>query len=709
MINDGDFKKPKAGSRKKATSTKKSADIIFNKPKAASRKKATSTKKPADIIFKKPKAGSRKKATSTKKPADIISKTSTTASRKKATSTKKPADIISKTSTAASRKKATSTKKQADIISKTSTAASRKKATSTKKQADIISKTSTAASRKKATSTKKQADIISKTSTAASRKMRRPAYKLANTVLKEPKVETTQKMKMPIDKSLGMVPKISKTKNGGIISKKYVTKRTHKWVAVSIAALALAAAATAAGIVAYYVSEGDVIKPLQVLSEKTNGGGGNTVSFNASELNGIAMINPDGDKKELQNDIVRMVQSNVFKDINANDLVDKDVTLGTAFLGQTSMLGKGIANTNNKLESLWENFIEKHFVKASISGTTVNQNLLSTTTAADRTSLDDLTDTSGPLGIISDLFIGTTANPKSFHVTGNSVLAGDLSVTGDVTVGSVITPAGLTVTAETTLDGNTQIISTAPSAGLSEKTLTIGYEGTNAASTLDDSTTIIYGNLDLRNAHVTGLAAAGVVPAVGTTAEIEIAGDISFTASSPSATINLADLGVTDQDRVNLFITLEFNPDTTTYAGAPDGWTHFQVIQIDLSSGATNFDQTFTLMVPYSLRSPDVLTGNSLAGGGTTNTGTALNFHEGGILRFEPEIRIRKVTLPNGELGLEFTGPVWAASNYGNTGNFGSAAPNQQLSASDTRDIRDKFIGTAQNAKLRTFVGKVNS
>ena len=254
------------------------------------------------------------------------------------------------------------------------------------------------------------------------------------------------------------------------IKKRYVTKKAHRWAAFAVTFFALAAAAAGAGAVAYFILEGD-LKPKEPTPVS---------ELKVGQLQGANLIKPQSEKKQLQNDIAEMVQASAMQQVSADDLTSPDATFQTVFLGQTSMLGKGITNVNEKVESLWDNFINKHFMKASVSGTSVAHDVF-VTTSADSSALDSLSDTTGPLGISSNLFVGTTADPKTLHVTG-----------------------------ETILNENTRIINEPPTSGsTNQKMLIIGYSGVDDTITTDDSTTMIHGNLDLTGAIVVGLSVSG--------------------------------------------------------------------------------------------------------------------------------------------------------------------------------------------------------
>ena len=175
-------------------------------------------------------------------------------------------------------------------------------------------------------------------------------------------------------------------------------------------------------------------------------------------------VNPDNENAALQQDIENLRNISVTK----SSLSSYGVSFNDYFLAQSKMLGKGIANVNDKVQVVWNNFIDKHFMKARVIGTSVIQDSFSIT-SFNNSDLTSLNDTTGPLGISSNLFVGSTADPKTLHVTGDTVLDRELDVEGDikakgslnlmgaanllsnVTVGSTTTAADLTVTGETNL------------------------------------------------------------------------------------------------------------------------------------------------------------------------------------------------------------------------------------------------------------------
>ena len=294
--------------------------------------------------------------------------------------------------------------------------------------------------------------------------------------------------------------------------KGFVTKKAHRWAVFAVTFFALAAAAAGAGAVAYFILEGD-LKPKEPTPVS---------ELKVGQLQGANLIKPQSEKKQLQNDIAEMVQARAVQQVSADDLTNPDATFQTVFLGQTSMLGKGITNVNEKVESLWDNFINKHFMKASVSGTSVAHDAFATT-SADSSALDSLSDTTGPLGISSNLFVGTTADPKTLHVTG-----------------------------ETILNENTRIINEPPTSGsTNQKMLIIGYSGADDTITTDDSTTMIHGNLDLTGAIVVGLSVSGSTTSTSlvVTDTVEVRGTTTLlnTVTIGDTTGTAADLTVTGE------------------------------------------------------------------------------------------------------------------------------------------------------------------
>ena len=294
--------------------------------------------------------------------------------------------------------------------------------------------------------------------------------------------------------------------------KGFVTKKAHRWAVFAVTFFALAAAAAGAGAVAYFILEGD-LKPKEPTPVS---------ELKVGQLQGANLIKPQSEKKQLQNDIAEMVQASAVQQVSADDLTSPDATFQTVFLGQTSMLGKGITNVNEKVESLWDNFINKHFMKASVSGTSVAHDAFATT-SADSSALDSLSDTTGPLGISSNLFVGTTADPKTLHVTG-----------------------------ETILNENTRIINEPPTSGsTNQKMLIIGYSGADDTITTDDSTTMIHGNLDLTGAIVVGLSVSGSTTSTSlvVTDTVEVRGTTTLlnTVTIGDTTGTAADLTVTGE------------------------------------------------------------------------------------------------------------------------------------------------------------------
>ena len=352
--------------------------------------------------------------------------------------------------------------------------------------------------------------------------------------------------------------RIQKIKN----KKNFVTKKAHRWAAIAVTFLALGAAAAAAGAVAYFILEGDL---------KTKGMESTPASeLQIGNLQGANLIKPESEKKQLQNDIAQMVQSSAVQQVSAADLTSPDATFQTVFLGQTSMLGKGITNVNEKVESLWDNFINKHFMKASVSGTTITNDPF-TTSSADSSALDSLSDTTGPLGISSNLFVGTTTDPKTLHVTG-----------------------------ETNLNDNTRIINEPPASGsTNQKTLIIGYSGTDNTVTTDDSTTTIHGKLDLTGATVVGLSTSGPTTSTSlvVTDTAEVRGETSLldAVTIGDATGTPADLTVTGESSLLDDVTVG-----TTSATA----------DLDVS-GTVNVGSTSTLLGNVEIG--DVATGGRAA------------------------------------------------------------------------------------------------
>ncbi len=248
-------------------------------------------------------------------------------------------------------------------------------------------------------------------------------------------------------------------------------------------------------------------------------------------------VNPDNENAVLQQDIENLETMTVTK----SSLTSSEVTLADHFLAQSKMLGKGIANVNEKVESLWNNFIGSHFTKPSVSGTRVTQDAFSVA-SADRSALDSLSDTTGPLGISSNLFVGTTVDPKTFHVTGDTVLDSTLNVEGntevrgatsllaDVTVGSSTTAADLTVTGATNL--------------LSK--VTVGTSTTSADLEVTGESTVAGASSLLGDVTIGDTSTGGQTASLLVTGSTEVRGTTSLLADvTVGSTTTAADLTVT--------------------------------------------------------------------------------------------------------------------------------------------------------------------
>ena len=267
-----------------------------------------------------------------------------------------------------------------------------------------------------------------------------------------------------------------------------------------------------------------------------------------STLNDYAKsyVNPDNDNAALQQDIENLGNISVTK----SSLAASGVTFNDYFLAQSKMLGKGITNVNEKVEALWNNFIDKHFMKARVLGTSVTHDTFAVATASN-SALASLNDTTGPLGISSNFFVGSTADPKTLRVTGDTLLDSDLEIEGDikakssvnvigvsnllgnVTVGSTTTTAVLTVTGETNLLNRVTIgTSTTPAdlevTGVSTVEgdssllgdVTIGNTTGTAANLLVSGTTEVRGT--------TSLLADVTVGSNGNAANLEVIGETTL-------------------------------------------------------------------------------------------------------------------------------------------------------------------------------------
>ena len=276
-------------------------------------------------------------------------------------------------------------------------------------------------------------------------------------------------------------------------------------------------------------------------------------------------VNPDNENAVLQEDIKNLGNMVVTK----SSLDSSEVTFTDHFLAQSKMLGKGIANVNDKVEALWNNFIDDHFMKASVSGTTVTNDPF-TTSSADSSALDSLSDTTGPLGISSNLFVGSTADPKTFHVTGNTILdstlnvGSDIEVRGttnllaDVTVGTSTITADLTVNGETNLLNKVTIGTSTTSADLDVTgqasvdgvssllgDVTIGSTTGTAANLLVSGTTEVRGT--------TSLLADVTVGTSTTPADLDVTGEASV--EGVSLLLGDVTIGSTTGTAANLLVS----------------------------------------------------------------------------------------------------------------------------------------------------------
>ncbi len=313
-----------------------------------------------------------------------------------------------------------------------------------------------------------------------------------------------------------------------------------------------------------------------------------------SNLNDYAKsyVNPDNENTALQQDIENLGNISVTK----SSLTSSGVTFNDYFLAQSKMLGKGITNVNEKVEALWNNFIDKHFMKARVLGTSVTHDTFAVASASN-SALSSLNDTTGPLGISSNFFVGSTADPKILRVTGDTLLDSDLEIEGDikakssvnvigvsnllgdVTVGSTTTAADLVVTGESNLLSKVNIGTTTTPANLevSGESLVRGTSALlgdvtvgNAAGTT--ANLLVSGTTEFRG--TTSLLADVTVGSNGNAANLEVIGEttlvdhtriINTAPSSGALTQKTLDVGYNGADD-----TVTTDDSTTTMRGNLD-------------------------------------------------------------------------------------------------------------------------------------------
>ena len=434
-------------------------------------------------------------------------------------------------------------------------------------------------------------------------------------------------------------------------------------------------------------------------------------------------MNPDNENAVLQQDIKNLGNMAVTQ----SSLASSEVAFTDYFLAQAKMVGKGIANVNDKVEALWNNFIDDHFMKASVSGTTVTNDPL-TTSSAGRSALDSLSDTTGPLGISSNLFVGSTADPKTLHVTGDTILDSSLDVRGDievrsttnllgdVTVGSTTTPADLTVTGEANLLNKVTIGTSTTSADLDVtgqasvegvssllSDVTIGSTTGTAANLLVSGTTEVRGttslladvtvgsttsSADLTVTGETNLLNRVTVGSSTTPADLDVTGEASV--EGVSSLLGDVTIGSTTGTAANLLVsgTTEVRGTTSLLADVTVGSI---TSSADLTViGETNLLNTVTVGTSTTPADLDVTGGLSVAGvfsplGNVTigsTTGTAANL----LVTGSTQVRGRTNLLADVTVGSTTTAAdltVTGTTNLQGDLNLGTIGANGILGDSD--------------------------